>query len=154
MNRVKRRKEMKRFLAIAMLFFTTIFFTTACPFLKPKEEGPVQKSNLTFGMVKANVTKGKTTQLEVMELLGAPNMVTTTEKETEKWIYQQVSYQASERKAFGEAFFGGIGGPVGGAGAAGWSGETSESAVGTATLVIYFDSNDVVKDYRMQVSKY
>jgi hypothetical protein len=105
-------------------------------------------------MVKTNIIKGKTTQLEVMQLLGAPNLVTTTDEGAEKWIYQQVSYQASERSAFGEAVFGGIGPPVGGVGGAGWSGKAGESSVGTATLVIDFDAKDVVRDYRMQVSKY
>ena len=44
---------------------------------QPKEEPtPAQKSSLTPGGVKLTLTKGQTTQLQVQEAFGTPDLVT------------------------------------------------------------------------------
>ena len=102
----------------------------------------VQKSNLTFGTVKSQIKKGQTTQAEVVQLLGAPNLVTKNSHGNEVWTYSRQSYD-SETGAFG-------GGLVlfGGASA------FSSSASSSFDLIITFNETDVVKDYSVTASQY
>ena len=37
---------------------------------------PTQKSNLTFGVVKSKIQKGVTTQEEILQIFGSPNLTT------------------------------------------------------------------------------
>ena len=42
---------------------------------------PAQKSNLTPGMVKTTIIKGETRQNEILEVFGAPNIITQNKAE-------------------------------------------------------------------------
>jgi hypothetical protein len=54
---------------------------------QPKEEPtPGQKSSLTPGGVKLNLTKGQTTQAQVQEAFGTPDLVTHKDGQ-EIWTY-------------------------------------------------------------------
>ena len=76
---------------------------------------PVQKSNLTAGMAKREIIEGVTTQNEILELFGAPNIITHNKTGNEVWTYDKVSVEKS-------ATTGGVGGFGGGAGADGGGG--------------------------------
>jgi hypothetical protein len=52
---------------------------------------PTQKSNLTFGMVKSKIVKGKTTQSEILQLFGSPNLTTKNKANDEVWSYNKMS---------------------------------------------------------------
>lgn len=54
-------------------------------------EENVQKSNLTFGVVKSKIFKGETTQDEILKIFGAPNMVTKNKSNNEVWSYNRMS---------------------------------------------------------------
>ena len=94
--------------------------------LSPQERTEVQPkaSALTPGMVLKNIQKGKTTQAEIMEIFGPPDMVTRSGS-GEMWGYDKVSREVAEAatgaragaaSASGATVGGGIGGLVGGAG--------------------------------------
>lgn len=102
---------------------------------------PEQKSNLTVGMIKKEIIKGKTTQNDIITLFGAPNIITTNARGNEVWNYSKSSYQAgAERKN------------------SGWSllllGSSKSSALSNAStasmdLIVTFDSNGIVEDYKV-----
>ena len=98
----------------------------------PRQEAPAPErtevqtkaSALTPGMVVKNIQKGKTTQAEVMEIFGPPDMVTRSGS-GEMWGYDKVSRDVAESatgarvgasSASGASVGGGVGGLVGGAG--------------------------------------
>ncbi|MFH1321665.1 MAG: hypothetical protein ABII90_13565, partial [Bacteroidota bacterium] len=51
---------------------------------------PVQKGNLTPGMAKTNIIKGVTTQNEILEVFGAPNIITRNKSDNEVWTYDKM----------------------------------------------------------------
>jgi len=110
-------------------------------------------SRLSMGMAKIILKPGKTTQLTVLEKLGAPN-ITTREDGQEVWVYDKVSSRESS-SSFG------LGGGGGGIGSGGVGGGVIAAGFGTSTrsettvmLIIYFDDNDVVRDYRVSQTKF
>ncbi len=72
---------MKKIKKILILIFLTIFFINCSSIENPVQtmKSP-QKSNLTIGTIKNKIVENKTTQEEVMILLGAPNLVTRNSK--------------------------------------------------------------------------
>lgn len=125
-----------------------------------------QKSNLTAGMVKKHVKIGEATQTDLLAVFGAPNIITRDRDGNEVWTYDRQSMaSASEIAAWnaagsvtgaGAALWGNS--PVGGMATVGGSGGKSSNAgqvsSATFTLMISFDSNDVVKDYRMMATQF
>jgi|TARA_B100000315_G_C14448313_1_gene527895 hypothetical protein len=100
---------------------------------------PKQKSNLTVGMVKTQVKKGVTNQAEILQLFGAPNLVTQNRNDDEVWNYSKMSFEA-------------------GAGAADdvWLGSRALSTATTSSfdLIIIFDDKSIVKDYSIISASY
>jgi hypothetical protein len=112
--------------------------------------GPAaQGDRVTAGMAERSIVIGQTTQQQILEAFGAPNIVTRGPKASENWTYERVSFDSSYVR-------GGVGGVAGGepgttivGGAAGIGGGSSSSSMRTVTLIIYFDENEVVSDYRV-----
>ncbi|MDP0506834.1 MAG: hypothetical protein Q7K47_06310 [Fusobacterium sp. JB019] len=101
-----------------------------------------RKSNLTYGMVKSNVIKGKTSQSEIMQLFGAPNLVTKNKENNEVWSYNKMSVdQKSGSKDAWLILFGA---------------NSSKSSVTTSSFdfIVIFDKYDIVKDYSVIASNY
>lgn len=112
-----------------------------------------QPSNLTAGQLKRNVTAGETDQLRVIEVFGLPNIVTMRDG-SEVFIYDKVS-SAEASNFFG---IGGAGG-TGGSGSAGIAGaglgrRSSKRSETTVMLIVYFDENGIVQDYRLSQTKF
>ena len=101
-----------------------------------------QKSNLTAGMAKQKIIKDVTTQNELLEVFGAPNIITKNKSGNEVWTYDKVSAE----KSFEEGYWNVI---VGGA-----SGGQSSTTAKTFTLMIEFGDNDVVKDFSYRSSSF
>ena len=95
----------------------------------------VQKSNLTAGMAKTKIIKDKTTQNEILEVFGAPNIITKNKSGNEVWTYDKVSVDKSATEGYGTLIVVGV-----------TKGDYSSSAR-TFTLMIEFDDKEVVKDY-------
>ncbi len=115
------------------VIFSTFSFYSCATF--PKEYEPTQSSNLTVGVVKTTIVKGQTTQAEILELFGAPNIVTRNRNNEEVWNYNRMSFRSVTGADGAVVIF--------------WSGSRSMSTATTKSfdLIIIFDQNDVVKDY-------
>lgn len=101
-----------------------------------------QKSNLTYGMVKSNVIKGKTSQSEIMQLFGAPNLVTKNRENNEVWSYNKMS--VDKKSGSSDAWLILLGA------------NSSRSSVTTSSFdfIVVFDKYDIVKDYSVISSNY
>ena len=111
------------------------------------------RSNLTPGMAKKHIRPGQTHQAEVIEIFGPPNIITWRDG-GEMWVYDKVSSRRTN------AFFG-VGGLGGGFGSGGAGGGLLAGGVGSSTrsettvmLIVYYDENDIVDDYKITQTKF
>jgi outer membrane protein assembly factor BamE (lipoprotein component of BamABCDE complex) len=110
--------------------------------------GPVDTRNsaLTQGNVQLNLRVGETTKAQVLEVFGSPNITTRDASGAETWSYQRhatVSQSSFSNNYWTILLLGG------GQSAAGFSQSTR-----TMTLIIKFDSQDVVSDFRSRTSDF
>jgi hypothetical protein len=150
------------------IFFALIIISSSCvkakaPMLPHSNQ---QKSNLTSGMVKKYVKVGTATQNEILKVFGAPNIITRDRNGNEVWTYDKQSMASSSEIAAwnaggkGAAMAGGLAGDavVGGGGVLGGSAGKSSSAgqvsSTTFTLMVSFDENEKVIDYRMRATQF
>lgn len=103
---------------------------------------PVQKSNLTVGMIKSKVIKTKTTQTDILNIFGAPNLITKNKSNDEVWSYNKMSTDSNSSSSFATVLLAG----------------TSSAAISKTTSsfdwIITFDSDNIVKDYSIISSSY
>ena len=123
----------------AKIFILVLFliFASGCATVEPP-----QKSNLTPGMVKSKIIKGQTTQNEILEVFGAPNIITKNKSGNEVWTYDKVSIETSSSEGFGTIIIAGVGGG------------RSSASTRTFTLMIEFDDNEVVRNYSYRSSAF
>lgn len=99
------------------------------------------ESNLTAGMAKLKIEKGKTTQSEIMEIFGPPDLV-THKNDYQVWTYDKIKYDIHKSDTYWNVIVGG-------------ASDTHQKSSSTSTmLIIYFDSSDIVQDYRMNVTRF
>lgn len=122
---------------------------------------PVQEQQLTLGIVQRDIKIG-TSQADVAETLGSPNIVTMDSDGHQTWIYDRVSSITS----YGNSGFGvGIGGLGGGYGSGGLgggvvnagynkNGGTVQSVQKTLTVVLKFDDNNNVVSFSYHMSSF
>lgn len=123
---------------------------TAC---RSTTEPPPSESNLTAGMVKLKIHKNKTVQADVLEVFGPPDMVTHKD-DLRIWTYDKIRYDV-ESTSYGLLILAGAGsGNVAGGGGAGGSRRTHRSSSTSTMLILYFDEKDVVRDYRLSVTRF
>ncbi|WP_219845990.1 hypothetical protein [Maribrevibacterium harenarium] len=93
-----------------------------------------------------NVVVGKTTKSDVLEVFGAPNVTTRNGEGNEIWTYQRQAQiqESSQNNSFGTLLIFG-----GGSSTAGFKNSSR-----MITLIIKFDSNDVVIDYSSRESNF
>ncbi len=101
-----------------------------------------QKSNLTPGMAKTRIVKGETSQNDILEVFGPPNIITKNKSGNEVWTYDKVSIDTSSSGAYGTLIV---------IGAASESGSVSTR---TFILMIEFGENDIVEDYSYRSSAF
>ncbi len=125
----------KIYLAVIAVTFSCFIISGCATFPESKE--PVQKSNLTAGVAKKEIIKGKTTQAEIMQLFGSPNIITKNRDNNEVWNYTKQSFDTKVGADGGTLIL--------------WSGSRAMSSAMTKSfdLIIEFDKDDVVKDYSM-----
>jgi len=104
-------------------------------------QGIAKESALTPGMAKAYIHPGKTSQTEVLEIFGPPDLV-THKYGKDVWTYDKISYEISTKGGYLTVLLAGI---------SGGSTYTSNKSV---MLIIYFDKNDVVIDYKLSAAKF
>lgn len=120
------------FLVILLLGVIGVFNLVSCSSYKYGQNAETtQKSNLTFGVVKSKILKGETTQTEILEIFGSPNLITKNKSNNEVWSYNKMSVQ--ERGGHTDFFFG--------------QKASVSSSSQSFDLIVTFDNNDIVKDY-------
>ena len=102
---------------------------------------PLSESNLTPGMAKMTIAKGRTTQAQVMEVFGPPDLVTHRD-DLQIWTYDKIRYDVESSSGFLYVLL------------AGKAGQSRRSASTSTMLIVYFDSNDVVREYRMNTTRF
>lgn len=131
---------MKKILFIILLIFTII----GCSNTNLIE--PEQKSNLTVGVIKNKIVEGKTTQNEILELFGAPNIITTNSDGKEVWNYSKSSYQSEvQGKENGFSLL--------------LLGKSKSSVISTSStisldLLIIFNKQNIVEKYKIISSSF
>ena len=105
-----------------------------------------KNSELTHGNVQLNLHVGETTQTQVLEAFGAPNITSIDGSSQEVWTYQRqatVAESSSVRNYWTIVLAGG-------------SSQASgfEQTQRTMTLIIKFDANKVVADFRSRSSEF
>lgn len=118
--------------------------TTACVGMQP-QTSEAGSSNLTAGMVRVEVVEGETTQARILEVFGAPNIVTMNGDGESVWSYNRMAFESTSTSGGVLGIF--WAGSVAGAGAAGRS--VSSSTVRSFDLILVFDEQDVVRDFRV-----
>lgn len=103
---------------------------------------PVQKGNLTPGMAKTKIIKGQTTQNEILEVFGAPNIVTKNKSGNEVWTYDKASVETGTSDVYGTILI------------AGGVGSRSSTSTRTFILMIEFDDKNIVKDFSYRSSAF
>jgi outer membrane protein assembly factor BamE (lipoprotein component of BamABCDE complex) len=129
---------MSKFFAII-----SVLFLVGCKTTEPLSS---KNSNLTQGNVQMNLQVGETTKVEVLENFGSPNVTTRDASGQEVWSYQRAAQiaQSTTSEGYWTIIFAGQSKTATG----------FESSSRMITLIIKFDENDVVTDFRSRESNF
>ncbi len=129
---------------IILVLITSFLLLTAC--VTAPEPLTKKNSELTQGMVQMNLEVGKTNKAEVLNTFGGPNITTRDSSGNEVWTYQRAAQiaQSSSQSGYWTIIIAGKSGS-----AAGF--ETSSRMI---TLIIQFDQNDIVTDFKSRESNF
>ena len=115
-------------------------------------------NTLTHGMVQMNLKVGETTQAQVLETFGAPNITTIDGEGREVWVYERnatVTSDSSSGFSIG-MLIGGGGGDVGGGAGLGFGKRKSQgsSSSRNMTMIIKFAPDKKVADFKSRTSSF
>lgn len=129
-----------------VLLFSALLCSLAGCAQTPPEPVTSRNSELTHGNVQMNVEVGKTSQTDVLETFGAPNITSIDGSGQEVWTYQRNATvsQSSSSSSYWTIILAGQN-----SSAAGF-----EQTQRTMTLIIKFDANGVVSDFRSRSSNF
>ena len=143
---------MKHLMAAAL--FLTAYPTLADAKAKEKDD----PNMLTHGMVQMTIHVGITTQFEILETFGGPNVSTLDAQGNEVWIYdKQATVSSSGSSGFSIGMLlGAGGGDVAGVGGLGFSSSKSKSSQTqrTMTLILKFGPDKKVADFKSRSSSF
>lgn len=122
--------------SLVLLLACLTVLSTGC------QESRTQGSNLTPGMAKTKITNGVTTQSEILEVFGAPNIITKNKSGNEVWTYDKVAMDKSNKEGYWTIL------------AAGESSGNQTTSTKTFTLMLEFDDDDIVKDSSYRASQF
>ncbi|MGI9502010.1 MAG: hypothetical protein ACR2RE_03015 [Geminicoccaceae bacterium] len=130
-------------------FFTVLgvaIVLAACTAPQPPQPVTTRNSDLTHGNVQMRVQVGETTQADILESFGAPNVTTIDGANQEVWTYQRAATvtQDSSNYNYWTILFAGSGNESSG----------FEQTSRMTTLIIKFDENNVVSDFRSRSSNF
>ena len=121
---------------------------------------PATPSALSYGIVTSQVRKGETTQLDLVQLFGSPNISTYDSAGIETWVYErtvtQTDVQSNSKAVQGAANlglffnFGNAGGGV--AGGQSTQAASTASSVRSITVIVKFNDKKIVSDYSVRAS--
>lgn len=128
------------------------------PLMAKESETDNAKNSLTHGMVQMTLHVGSTTQVEVLEAFGAPNITTLDAAGQEVWVYdRQATVTTAGASGFSIGMLLGAGGDgVGGGGGLGFGSTKSKSTQTqrTMTLIIKFGPDKHVTDFKSRSSSF
>ncbi|MSR09715.1 MAG: hypothetical protein EXR82_09400 [Gammaproteobacteria bacterium] len=134
---------LRSFAAIALFSFAVLL--SGC-FVPQPQPVTTRNSELTHGNVQLNVKVGETTQTQVLETFGAPNITSIDGSGQEVWTYQRQATvsQSTSGKNYWTIIL------------AGGSTEASgfEQTQRTMTLIIKFDASKIVSDFKSRSSNF
>lgn len=145
---------MKRFIFAAALAVVSLSAQAG----ERKSQPADSPNTVTHGQVQLTLRVGQTSQYQVLEAFGAPNITTMDGNSQEVWVYDRhATVTRDESGGFSIGL--GIGGGGGGVGAVGGLGFSkkkakSETSSRTMTLVIKFDDRKIVSDFRSRSSSF
>ena len=127
-------------------YIVVAFLLAGCAAQENLQPVTTRNSELTHGNVQLNLKVGETTQVEVLEVFGAPNITTIDSQGREVWSYQRAA--SAQQSASSEQYWTII--------LAGGSESASgfESSSRMLTLIIKFDGDKVVSDFRSRASNF
>jgi hypothetical protein len=122
----------------------------------------VTASALSYGTVTSQVIKGKTTQMDLLQIFGGPNIATTDRDGTETWVYERsatqtdvaTNSQAAQGTASLGAFFKYIDVQAGGSVARSGSASSMSSSIRSLTVIVKFAPDKTVADYSVRASTF
>jgi outer membrane protein assembly factor BamE (lipoprotein component of BamABCDE complex) len=104
-------------------------------------DGDSQRGALTQGAVEITVRKGETDQTTILEAFGPPDILTHKDN-LDVWTYEKSTHRFEQRRDYFNVLITGTGGV---------SRETSSQS---SMLILYFDEDGIVQDYRLSVVRY
>ena len=129
--------------SILFVFIFSILLTGCVTAPEPLTK---KNSELTQGMVQMNLEVGKTTKSDVIETFGSPNITTRDSSGNEVWTYQRQAQVSQSSSSSGFIFV-----IIAGKSAEASGFETSSRMM---TLIIKFDGNDIVSDFKSRESNF
>lgn len=103
---------------------------------------PIKNSGLTHSQVQMNVVVGKTTQTDILEAFGAPNITTISGDSREVWTYQRHASIARSSGSHATAVLIGFG-------SSGF-----ERTMRTMTFIVKFNRDKIVSDFKSMASNF
>lgn len=122
----------------------------------------VQASAMSYGTVTSQVVKGKTTQLDLLQAFGGPNIATTDRDGVETWVYErsatQTDVQSNSQAAQGAmslgAFFKYVDLQAAGSLARSTQAASTSSSIRALTVIVKFAADKTVADYSVRASTF
>ena len=119
-------------------------------------------SALSYGAVTASVVKGKTTQMDLIQMFGGPNISTVDGDGAETWVYERSVSQtdvASRSQNWQAAAnlgvsFGHVQGGASAGGGQSGSASSTASSFRSLTVIVKFNADKTVKDYSVRSSQF
>lgn len=125
--------------ALLILCFMSLAFF-GCPPYQTTQQA-TKESALTPGMTKKYIKPGKTSQTEVLEIFGPPDLI-TRKSGNEVWTYDKISQDFSTNGGYLTVIF------------AGTRGQRATQTNRSVMLIIYFTEDEIVYDYKLSVARF
>jgi hypothetical protein len=134
------RHRPSRFFSVGLALACGVALGLAgCANNSSKDDG--KTGALTPGAVKMNVVPGETTQTQVLEAFGPPDVLTHKDGH-DVWTYDKTTYDFETHGSYFTVLI------------AGTSSQSGRSSSRSTMLILYFDDKDVVSDYRLSSVNY
>lgn len=134
---------MKKFKLLAVILLAGCWFVQGQGIPLADE---MKNSPMTHGNVQMNLQVGETTQYEVLETFGAPNITTVDGSGQEVWTYERHAVVTNTEKKRGYATI-----IIAGADKTNTQFESSSRSM---ILIIKFDENKIVSDFKSRYSSF
>ncbi len=135
---------MKKSILLSVLAGITALSLVGC--VSTGRISDTDKNPFTHGNVQLTLKNGVTTQADILEKFGAPNVATVNGSGEEVWTYQKHATvsRSSEVGAYATIILAGVGGRTSG----------FEQSSRTMTLIIKFDAEKKVSDFKSMSSSF